>query len=136
MYSFQANAGRRKNKHLIHLLFVIIFILAAALMARALSEANSAQSAVYRLTQSSGTNTMTLLSIVRSHIYALQSLNGVAASIYGPDVILVDGDLLTACIDTIAQCEARMQAGSVLTATFTTLREQVDAVAQIFAGTI
>ncbi|MBQ2990198.1 MAG: hypothetical protein IJD60_02770 [Clostridia bacterium] len=157
MYSFQANAGRRKNKHLIHLLFVIIFILAAALiglsivyvrnlgvseatsaalMARALSEANSAQSAVYRLTQSSGTNTMTLLSIVRSHIYALQSLNGVAVNIYGPDVILVDGDLLTACIDTIAQCEARMQAGSVLTATFTTLREQVDAVAQIFAGTI
>jgi len=83
MYSFQANAGRKKNKQLIRLLYLVIFILvialigvcvaysrstgvseatSTALLARALSEATSAQSAVYRLTQSSGTNTMTLLS--------------------------------------------------------------------------
>ena len=157
MYSFQTNAGRKKNKHLIHLLFVIIFVLiialvgvtvsyvrslgvseatSSALMARALNEANSAQTAVYRLTQSSGTNTMTLLSTVRSHIYVLQAINGIASNIYGAGTSLVEGELLTACLDTITQCEERMQAGSVLTTAFTTLRDQVDAVAATFAGAL
>jgi len=147
MYSFQANAGRKKNKRIVHLLYVIIFILivalagvsvsylrtqgvreatADALRARVVSEATEAQSAVYRLTQSSGTNTMTLLSIVRSHIYALQSINAIASNIYGAGTILVDGALLSSCIDIISQCETRMQAGSVLTDLHTNLRDQID----------
>ena len=90
MYSFQANAGRKKNKQLVRLLYLVIFLLivaligvtfaylknlgvseatSEALLARALSEASEAQSAVYRLTQSSGTNTMTLLSTVRAHVH-------------------------------------------------------------------
>jgi len=157
MYSFQTNAGRRKSKHLIHLLIVVIFVLiialvgltvvyvrnlgvseatSSALLARALSEATSAQTAVYRLTQSSGTNTMTLLSTVRSHIYALQAINGIASNIYGAGTQLVDGELLTACIDTVVQCETRLQAGSVLTTAFTTLRDQVDAVVAAFSGAV
>lgn len=157
MYSFHGNAGRKKSRHTIHLLSVMIFVLiialigltvsylrilnvsdatSSALMARALSEATEAQSVVYRLTQSSGTNTMTLLSTVRSHISVLQAINAIAANIYGAGTSIVDGELLTACIDTIAQCETRMQAGSVLTTAFTTLRDQVDAVVAAFAGTI
>ena len=147
MYSFQANAGRKKNKQLVRLLYVIIFILiialvgvsvsylrtqgastatADALKARVISEATEAQSAVYRLTQSSGTNTMSLLSIVRSHIYALQSINGIAANIYGAGTVLADADLLSSCISIIRQCETRMQAGSVLTDLHTDLRDQID----------
>jgi len=147
MYSFQANAGRKKNKQLVRLLYVIIFILIIALAgmtvsylrtqrvgeattdalkARVVSEATEAQSAVYRLTQSSGTNTMSLLSTVRSHVYALQSINAIAGNIYGAGTTLVDGDLLVSCISIIQQCETRMQAGSVLTDLHTQLRDQID----------
>jgi len=147
MYSFQSGAGRKKNKQLVRLLYVIIFILiialsgvtvsylrtqgvseatADALKARVISEATEAQSAVYRLTQSSGTNTMTLLSIVRSHIYALQSINAIAGNIYGAGTVLVDSEPLASCISIIQQCETRMQAGSVLTDLHTQLRDQID----------
>lgn len=147
MYSFQANAGRKKSKQLVRLLYVIIFILiialagvsvsylrtqsvgqatADALKARVVSEATEAQSAVYRLTQSSGTNTMSLLSTVRSHIYALQSINAIASNIYGAGTMLVDGNMLSTCISIIQQCETRMQAGSVLTDLHTDLRDQID----------
>lgn len=157
MYSFQANAGRKKSKQLVRLLCVIIFILlvaligvtfsyvrnlsqseatSSALMARALSEASEAQSAVYRLTQSSGTNTMSLLSVVRSHVYALQSINGIAANIYGAGTVLADGAQLEACINIISQCEMRMQAGSVLTDLTTQLRDQVDLIVAGFGDAI
>ena len=147
MYSFQANAGRKKNKRIVHLLYVIIFILIVALAgvsvsylrtqgvseatsdalkARVVSEATEAQTAVYRLTQSSGTNTMSLLSTVRSHVYALQSINAIAGNIYGAGTVLVDGELLASSISIIQQCETRMQAGSVLTDLFTDLRDQID----------
>lgn len=155
MYSFQTGAGGRKTKQRIRLLSIIIFILAVALvgvtfaylqsrgmsqsigdalLSRAVSEATEAQSAVYRLTQSSGTNTMTLLANVRGHIYALQCLNTLTSNLYGAGVVLIDGDLLTACTGTLDQCEARLQAGSVLTDLFTTLRDQVDVVASSFAA--
>ena len=147
MYSFQANTGKRKNKRLIRLLLVVIFILvialaaisfvyfrslgesdntSEALIARAVSEAGHAQSAVYRLTQSSGTNTMTLLSTVRSHVYALQCLNTLASNIYGPGTIIADMQLLADSIAIITECEAKMQAGGVLTGSFATLRDNID----------
>ncbi|MBE5800377.1 MAG: hypothetical protein E7321_10600 [Clostridiales bacterium] len=155
MYSFQANAGRKKNKQIIRLLYLVIFILilaligvsvayfrstgvseatSSALLSRALSEATEAQSAVYRLTQSSGTNTMTLLSTVRAHVHTLQSINTIAANIYGVGTSLSDGELLASCIDIITQCETRMQAGSVLTDLFTQLRDQVDLIVTGFGG--
>ena len=155
MYSFQANAGRKKSKQLVRLLYLVIFILiialigvtfayfrstgvsdatSSALLARALSEATEAQSTVYRLTQSSGTNTMSLLSMVRAHIHTLQSINTIAANIYGVGTSLSDGELLASCIDVITQCETRMQAGSVLTDLFTQLRDQVDLVVAGFSG--
>ena len=155
MYSFQANAGRKKSRQLVRLLYVIIFILiialagvsvsymrtqgvgeatSDALKARVVSEATEAQSAVYRLTQSSGTNTMTLLSTVRSHIYALQSINAIAANIYGAGTMLVDGSLLSSCISIIQQCETRMQAGSVLTDLHTDLRDQIDQIVTAVGG--
>ena len=157
MYTFKTGTGKRRQKQVQRLLCVIIFILLIALagvtysyvrsrsagantseaiLSRVFSEAANAQSTVYRLTQSSGTNTMTLLSTVRSHISVLQAINAIAANIYGAGTSIVDGELLTACIDTIGQCETRMQAGSVLTTAFTTLRDQVDAVVAAFAGTI
>lgn len=147
MYSFQANTGKRKSKRTIRLLMVIIFILtialasvsfvyfrsrgesdttSEALMARAISEAGNAQTAVYRLTQSSGTSTMTLLSTVRSHIYALQCINTLAANIYGPGTVIADTQLLADCIAIITDCETKMQAGGVLTGSFTTLRDNID----------
>ena len=140
MYSFQANAGRKKNKRLVRLLYLVIFVLiialigvtfayfrstgvseatSSALLSRALSEASEAQSAVYRLTQSSGTNTMTLLSTVRAHIHTLQSINAIAANIYGVGTSLCDDAILSSCIQLITQSETRMQAGSVLTDLFT-----------------
>ena len=157
MYSFQANAGRKKSKQLVRLLYLVIFVLvialigvsfayfrstgvseatASALLNRALSEATEAQSAVYRLTQSSGTNTMTLLSSVRAHIHTLQSINTIAANIYGVGTSLSDGELLTSCIDIVTQCETRMQAGSVLTDLFTQLRDQVDLIVAGFSGAV
>lgn len=155
MYSFQASAGKRKNKQHIRLLRVIIFILIIALIAvgfvylqsrglsdtvseslvaRATSEAGSAQSAVYRLTQSSGTNTMTLLSTVRGHVYALQCLNSLAANIYGPGIALVDGEIITECLSIITECETRLQAGSVLTDQTTALRDNIDQLVSGFAA--
>ena len=153
MYSFQANTGKRKSKRTIRLLLVVIFILtialaavsfvyfrsigesdvtSEALMARAISEAGNAQSAVYRLTQSSGTNTMTLLSTVRSHIYALQSLNVLTANIYGPGTVLADTELLAACTATLDECDTRIQAGSVVTEQTSTLRDNIDALVATF----
>ncbi len=157
MYSFQANAGRKKNKQLVRLLYLVIFILlialigvsfayfrstgvseatSSALMSRALSEASEAQSAVYRLTQSSGTNTMTLLSTIRAHVHTLQSINTIAANIYGVGTSLSDGELLSSCINIINQCETRLQAGSVLTDLFTQLRDQVDLLVSGFSGVL
>lgn len=147
MYSFQANPSKRKNKQLIRLLYLIIFVLvialcavsyvyirsrgqssltAEALMARAISEAGNAQTAVYRLTQSSGTNTMTLLSTVRSHIYSLQCINAIAANIYGPGTAIADSQLIAECLAIITDCEAKLQAGGVLTGLHTTLRDKID----------
>ncbi len=155
MYSFQTGANKRKSRQTIRLLSIVIFILIVALagvtfsyvrtktisdatseaiLARAASESSEAQSAVYRLTQSSGTNTMTLLSTVRGHIYAMQCLNTLAANIYGAGPSVVDGALLTTCLDTVTQCEQRLQAGSVLTDLFTQLRDDVDAVAAVFSN--
>ena len=149
MYSFQAGAGRRRNKQTIRLLCVVIFLLVIALtgvifayarstgvnqkttdalIARAISEAGNAQNAVYRLTQSSGSNTTTLLATVRGHIYAIQSLNIITSNIYGPGTVLADADLLNACVKTLDECETRIQAGSVFTDLTTTLRDNVDAV--------
>ena len=157
MYSFQANAGRKKNKQLVRLLYLVIFLLiialigvtfaymknlsvskatSEALLARALSESSEAQTAVYRLTQSSGTNTMTLLSTVRAHIHALQSINAIAANIYGAGTSLTDGEALTSCIDIITQCEMRLQAGSVLTDLYTTLRDQIDLIVTGLNGAV
>ena len=155
MYSFQAGSGRRKNKHLVRLLYIIIFILiialvgvtfayvkaarvseatSEALIARAVSEAGSAQNAVYRLTQSSGTNTASLLATVRGHIYTLQSLNTLTANIYGAGTLVADADLLTSCVSTLDQCDTRLQAGSVLTDLTTQLRDQIDTLVASFSG--
>ncbi len=155
MYSFQTGAGRRKNQKTVRILIVVVFVLAVALigvtvsylrassvsrttgdalMARATNEANEAQTAVYRLTQSSGTNTMTLLSNVRAHIYAMQCLNTLAANIYGAGTIIVDSSMLSACITTLDAAEQRLQAGSVLTGSMTELRDEVDAIVALFAA--
>ena len=155
MYSFQAGSGRRKNKQLVRLLYIIIFLLiialvgvtfayvkaarvseatSEALIARAVSEAGSAQNAVYRLTQSSGTNTASLLATVRGHIYTLQSLNTLTANIYGAGTLVADADLLTSCVSTLDQCDTRLQAGSVLTDLTTQLRDQIDDLVASFSG--
>ena len=155
MYSFQTGAGRRKAQKTVRILSVVVFVLAIALigvtvsylhasgvsrstsdalMARATNEANEAQTAVYRLTQSSGTNTMTLLSNVRSHIYALQCLNTLAANIYGAGTVIVDGSMLTACIATLDTAEQRLQAGNVLTSSMAELRDEVDAIVALFSA--
>ena len=155
MYSFQAGGSRRKNKQLVRLLYIIIFILiialvgvtfayvkaarvsestSEALIARAVSEAGSAQNAVYRLTQSSGTNTASLLATVRGHIYTLQSLNTLTANIYGAGTLVADADLLTSCVSTLDQCDTRLQAGSVLTDLTTQLRDQIDTLVASFSG--
>lgn len=101
-------------------------------MARATNEANEAQTAVYRLTQSSGTNTMTLLSNVRAHIYAMQCLNTLASNIYGAGTVIVDGSMLSDCITTLDAADQRLQAGSVLTGSMTELRDEVDAIVALF----
>ena len=153
MYSFQTGAGRRKTQKTVRILSVVVFILAIALigvtvsylrasginrttsdalMARATNEANEAQTAVYRLTQSSGTNTMTLLSNVRAHIYAMQCLNTLASNIYGAGTVIVDGSMLSACISTLDTAEQRLQAGNVLTSSMTELRDQIDAIVALF----
>lgn len=155
MYSFQANAGRRRDKHRVRLLCIALFVLiialagvsysfvrassaeratSEALYARALSEAADAQSAVYRLTQSSGANTITLLATVRSHVYALQTINVLAANIFGPGTAVADSALLDACVATLDQCEARWQSGLVLTSLFTELRDNVDLIVASFGG--
>ena len=153
MYSFQANTGRRKGKKTRRLLYVIIFVLVIALVgvslayvrsnkvseatgdaliARAMSEAAAAQNAVYRLTQSSGTNTTVLLAAVRSHIYALQSLNTLTANIYGPGTVLADASLLAACTATLDECDTRIQAGSVVTEQTSSLRDNIDTLVASF----
>lgn len=155
MYSFQANAGRRRGKQTRRLLYIIIFILlialcglavaymknvkvneatSEALIARAVSEAAAAQNAVYRLTQSSGTNTTVLLATVRSHVYALQSLNILTGNIYGPGTVLADAEMLAACTSTLDECDTRIQAGSVVTEQTTKLRDQIDAIVASFSA--
>ena len=64
----------------------------------------------------------------------MQCLNTLAANIYGAGTSVVDGALLTTCLDTVTQCEQRLQAGSVLTDLFTQLRDDVDAVAAVFSN--
>ncbi len=153
MYSFQANAGKRKTRQRLRLLCFVIFLLvillagvtfsyvrgravnqatSEAIVARVLSEAAEAQSAVYRLTQSSGTNTMTLLSTLRSHIYALECLNTLASGIYGAGTALTDPELLNTCQAMLTECESRLQAGSVLTTQMTELKDTVDQIVALY----
>ena len=154
MYSFQsARRNQKKHARTIRVLLFIIFLLILALVAliisfrnsqqvnnvvgemisaRAISEAGDAQTTVYRLTQSSGTNTMTLLSNLRAHLYALQSLNTLSGSIYGAGTVIVEPELLSTALETLDSCEVRLQAGRVLTDLFTTLRDQVNDVAAVF----
>ena len=154
MYSFQAKATRHRDRQTLRMLRIVIFVLAIALVGvtfsfirahsidratseaiynRALTEASEAQSVVYRLTQSSGANTMTLLSTIRGHITALQTINALAANIYGPGTSVTDGAMLNACFDTITQCETRLQAGHVLTDLYTQLRDNVDLIVAQFS---
>ena len=153
MYSFDVNSGRRKTKRRTRILLIIIFILLIVLTAvtytlfktrnfedtardvlisRAISEAGDAQTAVYRLTQSSGTSSAALLAAVRSHIYCLQSLNTLAANIYGAGTVIVDPELLSKCTATLDLADVRLQAGNVLIEQFTTLRDQVNDIAATF----
>ena len=155
MYTFKTGQGKRRQKQIKRLLCVIIFILVIALAAvsvsyarsrsaagntseailsRVISEAANAQSTVYRLTQSSGTNTNTLLSTLRSHIYAMECMNALAANIYGPGTAIVDDELLTTCQQNITECETRLQAGSVITTQITTLKENVDLIVAAFSA--
>lgn len=155
MYTFKTGTGKRRQKQVQRLLCVIIFILLIALagvtysyirsrsagastseaiLSRVVSEAANAQSTVYRLTQSSGTNTNTLLSTLRSHIYAMECLNALAANIYGPGTAIVDGALLTSCQQSITECETRLQAGSVITSQITLLKENVDKIVAAFSA--
>ena len=75
---------------------------------------------------------MTLLSNVRSHIYAMQCLNTLASNIYGAGTVIVDGSMLSDCITTLDAAEQRLQAGSVLTGSMTELRDEVDAIVALF----
>ncbi len=147
MYSFKTGTGKKKSRQTIRLLWIVIFVLtialasvsfvymrsrsegdaaSEALIARAVSEAGNAQAAVYRLTQSSGTNTMTLLSTTRGHVYALQCINMIASNIYGPGTVIADPQLLADCLTIITDCETKLQAGNVLTGSFTSLRDKID----------
>ena len=76
------------------------------------------------------------LSTVRAHIHTLQCINTIAANIYGAGTSLTDGEQLASCIDIITQCEARFQAGSVLTDLYTTLRDQIDRIVAGFSGAV
>lgn len=153
MYSFQPDGKRRRDRHTVRLLRLVIFVLAIALAgmtfsflrvrnverqtseaitARAVSEAKEAQGAVYRLTQSSGANTSPLLASIQSHVYALQSLNHLAAAIYGPGTVVADEAMLEKCLSTIAECDTRLQAGLILTDLYTVLRDDVDQLAAMY----
>ncbi|MBQ8093654.1 MAG: hypothetical protein IJ242_08780 [Clostridia bacterium] len=153
MYSFDVTSGKRRNKRKVRILVFIIFLLCIllagvsytlfktrnfedttrdVLITRAISEAGDAQTAVYRLTQSSGTSSAALLATVRAHIYCLQSLNILASNIYGAGTVLVAPELLSRCTETLDLADIRLQAGNVLTEQFTTLRDQVNDVAATF----
>ena len=155
MYGFQTNPGKRRDRQSLRLLRVLVFLLiialagvtysflkarrveratADALYARAVSEAGEAQSAVYRLTQSSGTATASQLATIRSHVYALKSINLLASNIYGAGTTVVEDALLDACIDSVSACYQRQQAGLVLTDSLTELRDDVDLVVAAFSG--
>ena len=95
MYSFQTGSSKRKSQKTIRILSIVIFVLAVALigltvsylrassasrttsdalMARATNEANEAQTAVYRLTQSS--DCITTLDAAEQRLQAGSVLTG------------------------------------------------------------
>ena len=150
MYSFETGVTRRKDHRHIRILTFLVILLAVllavvgfsytkakqqnsltteAIASRVYSDIGDAQTAAYRLTQSSGSSTISLLSQVRSRIYAIQGMNALASSIYGAGTIVVDATLLDECIDILDECELRLQAGSVLTEYTTALRDKVDEIA-------
>ncbi|MBQ9008063.1 MAG: hypothetical protein IJ088_01855 [Clostridia bacterium] len=153
MYSFDVNRRSRKDRRRTQILIIAVFLLTVlligvtytllksrnfedttrdVLVSRAISEAGDAQATVYRLTQSSGTSSAALLASVRQHIYCLQCLNTLAGNIYGAETIVVNPDLLSACMTTLDQATVRMQAGNVLTEQFTILRDQINDIAASF----
>ena len=152
MYSFERSSRRKTVRHtriLIFIIFVLVILLAAItyswlkarnlegnvrdiLLSRAISEAADAQSAAYRLTQSSGTNAVTHLANVRSHIYCLDMLNTLTSNLYGAGTVIVDPALLSSCVTTLDQSDLRLQAGNVMTDLYTLLRDQVNEVAATF----
>ena len=75
---------------------------------------------------------MSLLSNIRSHVYALQCLNTLSANIYGADTFVIQPELLESCVSTLDNCEVSLKAGGVLTTQFTELRDQIDVVAAQF----
>mgnify|MGYP003538587232 CR=1 FL=1 len=69
---------------------------------------------------------------MRSHIYALQSLNTLTANIYGPGTVLADASLLATCTATLDECDTRIQAGSVVTEQTSRLRDHIDTLVSSF----
>jgi hypothetical protein len=95
-----------------------------ALISRMQSEVTQAKDSAYRLSHTSGSQTENLLATVRQHVYAMRTVNEMAAAIYGAGNVLINEAQINACIGYLDQCDTWLQTGSVLT--YTDLRAGID----------
>ncbi|MEG0766177.1 MAG: hypothetical protein RR482_00530 [Clostridia bacterium] len=98
-----------------------------ALVIRVQSEISSARSTSRLLSRTGGSNTSTLLSKVRQHVYGVQQLNDLTASLYGATRTLIQEDLVNAALAAIHTCEGKLVSGMALDAPLSELWQQLDA---------
>lgn len=153
MYYFQNRGMNSKNKKKERFQVVLIIVLTIVLAVvsglylkgrnatdgisqsfkqRAMDESRMAKTAATRLTQSSGTASMSHLSTVRAHVYAMECINELSTNYMGANAVVVDPELLKVCESIITECETRIQTGSVLTDQYTALRDEVNKIAALF----
>lgn len=97
------------------------------LINRMQAEVNQAQQRAYQLSQTSGSKIESMIATVRQHVYAARTINEMTSAIYGPGNVLVSETLINNCVADLDQCDQKLQTGSVLTDTYTSLRTHIDA---------
>ncbi|MDR0898056.1 MAG: hypothetical protein LBN04_09390 [Oscillospiraceae bacterium] len=101
-----------------------------ALNARLRQEINSAQRLSTQISLLGTSSTQRTVSETRQHLYAVQLLNELTASLMGAGNSLVPPDQVQAALTAITACEAQMQSGYGMEAPLDDLARAIDALLQ------
>lgn len=97
-----------------------------SLIEKVQNEVSQARNRATQLSQTSGSATASMVSLVRQHVYGVRMLNELTSNIYGSGSLLVSDTSINLCISYLDQLDSNIQAGNNLTQTFTLLRDAIE----------